>query len=646
ADWQHPYVNIFKHFKVDDWKRSSKVGDVSTYMNKTLKCSVFRIRAPVPANSYILVPKHIKQSLGLTGRYFYLLFRPTPGKYFLVHLDVSVKGGLTVRISFSNMLKEFKSTPTWLQFPFLCAAAEESTAKTNGHEGYLITYDPVPGWMGPAPPSVRWTYLMLDLEYMLSIYLQHCYHSLKSVKLCANTGGISFNEAKLMGLTSSQGMSPVPREMTFPVPKGSSWHDLYDYIRFPPDGSELSSDTIQKDKVITGAFSEANITALSLYLQLPKKQTVVVTSIPELGVVSAHQKDASLGPVDDQHQQRSARSSSYQHTPVTAEDRDAHVYAHPNASPDEHAEESEEELLPDPILSLSRIIGFGGATARCALWTKTGDAVVYPCHAIIVSMNVSSNHQRFFVGHNDKVSALAFNGNTTLLASAQIGNHSVVRVWNYLKGTCLSMFRVHAHSVCSLSFSYSGSILCGVGKDSKNKTMVVVWNTLNVMKGADVTVIAKAHTDVDINTMKVTCFDDTRMVSCGWDNIRLWRVRNGTLRSCPVDLGEYRSMDFTDVAFEEDSSNLDHNDSTLYASSRNGYIFEIDYSRVVIKNIRRLQPAQQLRENCWEKPPLKRDTGIAINSISVSSSFCCTGSEDGFLRLWSLDFTNVFLEAG
>lgn len=43
--------------------------------------------------------------------------------------------------------------------------------------------------------------------------------------------------------------------------------------------------------------------------------------------------------------------------------------------------------------------------------------------------------------------------------------------------------------------------------------MVVVWNTLNVMKGADVTVLAKAHTDVDINTMKVTCFDDTRYLS-------------------------------------------------------------------------------------------------------------------------------------
>lgn len=57
--------------------------------DKTLKCPVFRIRGPVPANSFILLPKNSSQSLGLTGRFFYLLFRPTPGKYFVVHLDVA-----------------------------------------------------------------------------------------------------------------------------------------------------------------------------------------------------------------------------------------------------------------------------------------------------------------------------------------------------------------------------------------------------------------------------------------------------------------------------------------------------------------------------------------------------------------------------
>lgn len=44
--------------------------------------------------------------------------------------------------------------------------------------------------------------------------------------------GVSFNEAKLMGLASSQGTGPMPRDMSFPVPKGGSWHDLYDYIKY------------------------------------------------------------------------------------------------------------------------------------------------------------------------------------------------------------------------------------------------------------------------------------------------------------------------------------------------------------------------------------------------------------------------------
>ncbi|KAM9336626.1 WD repeat-containing protein 90 [Symphorus nematophorus] len=701
-DWQHPYVNIFKHVKVEDWKRSAKEGAVSAHMNKALKCSVFQIRGPVPASSYILVPKNSNQSLGLTGRYFYLLFRPTPGKYFVVHLDVSAEEARVVRISFSNMFKEFKSTPTSLQFPFLCGAAKdsvyESTAKSARH-----------GLVGPAPTSVRWTCLMMDLQYALSVYLNHCYSHLKSVKLCANMAvknmftsdllldpGVSFSEAKLMGLASSQGTGAIPREMSFPVPKGASWHDLYDYIRFPSEGIKLPFDSIQKGSPRPEARRVSNqrspirkesrcvnlskpvqdrvslIHQITMPKSLPRNHTPLVTNIPELGIVSTHQKDDDWhSDNDDQSQQESPHSGSDQLTfrpHCDAGDRGVHVYVHPEDGFSKHGEEGEEEflctpvphpvhlslskenrqqkLLPDPILRLNRIIGFGGATTKCALWTKSGDAVVYPCHAIIVSMKISSNQQRFFIGHTDKVSALAFNGNTTLLASAQTGNHSVVRLWNYHKGTCLAMFRIHAHSLSSLSFSYSGGILCGVGKDSHSKTMVAVWNTLNVSKGGEVTILAKAHTDVDIHTMKVAFFDDTRMVSCGRDNVRLWRVRNGTLRSCPVNLGEYHSMDFTDIAFEEGiSSSQCIDDRTLFASSRSGHIFEIDYSRVVIRNVRRLLPAQQQHAHRREKWSFNTGPAISINSISVSSSFCCTGSEDGFLRLWPLDFSAVFLEA-
>ncbi|XP_029977706.1 WD repeat-containing protein 90 isoform X2 [Sphaeramia orbicularis] len=696
--WQHPYVNIFKHLKVEEWKKSSKEGDVTTYTDKTLKCSVFRIKGPVPTNSYILLPKNSSQSLGLTGRYLYLLFRPTPTKYFVVHIDVTAEEGQVVRLSFSNMFKEFKSTATWLQFPYLCGAAKDSVYESTAKSARQ-------GLIGPAPISVRWTCLMLDLECMLLSYLNRSYSHLKSIKLCANMAvknlftsdlllnpGVSFSEAKLMGLSSSRGTGPVPREMAFPVPRGSSWHDLYDYIRFPSDGTKLPFDSIQKgsqspelrwastqkkhlrQKSDCFHLSKPIQDRVSLIQQIttPKSvssnQTPVVTSIPELGMVSTHRKEDVLIHNHIQHQQDSPGSSSHQVTSRPSCDADnggVHVYVHPCEELCKQGDESEEyfctddphvvhlssskqtkqKLLPDPILHLRRIIGFGGANTKHALWTKSGDEVVYPCHAVIISMNISSKQQRFFIGHTDKVSALAFNGHTTLLASAQTGSHGVVRVWDHQSGNCLAMFRIHAHSMSVLSFSYSGSILCGVGKDRHSKTMVVVWNTLHVNKEGIVTVLAKAHTDVDIHTMKVAFFDETRMVSCGRDNIRLWRMRNGTLRSCPVNLGEYHSLDFTDVAFEEGISSGHVDDRILFASSRSGHIFEIDYSRVVIRNVRRLLPAQEQHGDRREKWTFKTGPGIAINSISLSASFCATGSEDGFLRLWPLDFSSVFLEA-
>ncbi|KAF5903985.1 WD repeat-containing protein 90, partial [Clarias magur] len=254
--WQHPYVNLFKHVKLDEWRKARKEGDVTTYMDKTLKCTVFRIRGSVPASNYILIPKTSSQSLGLTGRYLYLLFRPCANKHFVVHLDVAAEEGHVIRLSFSSMFKEFKSTATWLQFPFLCATAPgsvyESTAKTTKH-----------GLVGPAPVRVRWTCLMMDLHYVLSVYVNRTHSHLKSVKLCANMAvknlvtsdlvldpGLSFSEVRQTGMVLPEGTAPMPRDMCFPLPKGGSWHQMYDYIRFPSDGAKTPFDSIQKEQSI------------------------------------------------------------------------------------------------------------------------------------------------------------------------------------------------------------------------------------------------------------------------------------------------------------------------------------------------------------------------------------------------------------
>lgn len=206
------------------------------------------------------------------------------------------------------MFKEFKSTPTWLQFPFLCAAANDSVyegrAKTNRHgkmqhpNCYTHQLWPVDSWVYSCMVyEYIWHHSRFDgscssfsaLDLSNAGFRIHDVHLSQTLlpqpeehqALCKHGGekhvyyspaawsrwhphrspifmftlyilqlrffwefntylplpfssltGISFNEAKLMGLTSSQGLGPIPREMAFPVPKGTSWHDLYDYIRY------------------------------------------------------------------------------------------------------------------------------------------------------------------------------------------------------------------------------------------------------------------------------------------------------------------------------------------------------------------------------------------------------------------------------
>ncbi|NXY80532.1 WDR90 protein, partial [Glareola pratincola] len=171
----------------------------------------------------------------LAGRYLYLLFRPMPRKHFVVHLDVATQENQVVRVSFSTLFKEFKATATWLQFPFLCGAAEGSLCGGDAARRDLV---------GAAPADARWTCLVLDLPSILSLYLSRPFGHLKGVKLCSNLlvknlctsdllfdPGVTFSEARRAHLPC-RGVAPMPREMAFPVPEGRNWHDLYDYIRY------------------------------------------------------------------------------------------------------------------------------------------------------------------------------------------------------------------------------------------------------------------------------------------------------------------------------------------------------------------------------------------------------------------------------
>ena len=69
-----------------------------------------------------------------------------------------------------------------------------------------------------------------------------------------------------------------------------------------------------------------------------------------------------------------------------------------------------------------------------------------------------------------------------------------------------------------------------------------------------------------------------------------------------------------------------------YASTKSGHVFEIHYKTITVKRTWHVLPS---------------NTGcVSIRALVVHEVFCVTGSDDGVLRVWPLDFSTVFMEAG
>ena len=147
-------------------------------------------------------------------------------------MEAVTSTGMVIRISFSNLFKEFKSTSTWLQFPYMeGTSASESSAQQH-----------------PAD-SPRWSLLVVDLKTILSKYVHSSYAYLKNLKLCANlvVKNVFTSDHNYSPLVDGSGSSenkyhgyahPLPRELAFPLPKGSSFVDVYNYVQFTFNSGE------------------------------------------------------------------------------------------------------------------------------------------------------------------------------------------------------------------------------------------------------------------------------------------------------------------------------------------------------------------------------------------------------------------------
>jgi len=305
----------------------------------------------------------------------------------------------------------------------------------------------------------------------------------------------------------------------------------------------------------------------------------------------------------------------------------AHIGQELNRSP---------KLQMDPILELKHIIGYSPDKCLSLKWSRLPkeNVVIFPSSGTLVAMDVETRSQiRFFFGHTAPICCFDLNANGTLLASAQEGKNSLIRIWDYNSGRFLQILTMPVVVVKCLSFSHDGKYLAGVGKDSHNKEIIMVWDISQITESnQEPKVIAKQTSDFNILCLKFSPIDSSRMASCGKENIRMWRIKEtGNIRGSAVVLNHHaRNTVFTSLDFDYGFRSTDPSENEslkrVFVASKHGLVFQINYHN------ESLEGTFQLHDS-------------AIYSIAVNDAFCVTGSEDQYLRVWPLDFSEFFMEA-
>jgi hypothetical protein len=81
--------------------------------DRTIGKVCYRISGSIPAKNFLQVPKKKTDSLSLTGRYLYAMICVHPSKLFVMHFDLVVEEGFTVRLSISNIFKADEQVRVW-----------------------------------------------------------------------------------------------------------------------------------------------------------------------------------------------------------------------------------------------------------------------------------------------------------------------------------------------------------------------------------------------------------------------------------------------------------------------------------------------------------------------------------------------------
>jgi WD40 repeat protein len=210
-------------------------------------------------------------------------------------------------------------------------------------------------------------------------------------------------------------------------------------------------------------------------------------------------------------------------------------------------------------------------------------------------------------------------------------------LWKFESRRCICATRViNTYNLHALDFGIenSSSSLLIVGYDEQSRTVVCIYNALNAYKGS-IELISRATTDASITHIRFVPYDITKFLSIGLDNILFWRIKNEKdLQSINISINDLDHLEYTNLQFEYLSKNK-LNELIVYITTKTGHILELLYDERRIIKIYYLS----------DKITINKESSFNISTLTCTNHFFITGSNDGYIRVWSKDFSQVYIEA-
>jgi len=597
-------------------------GNTKKYMDKELNKMCFKIRGTVSSANYVTNSAKVKDLL-LRGKYIYSIFRRVPDQALTMHLDFVTSKALSFRITISTFFSEPKVAGNTLRLPLSHWFSDKQLADDS------------------------WVILALDVPAVIKKFASGSFVNdsvghLRSTTSCASMAlfGIFVSDVVFSRETLCEEISISNIEKFKWCPKRPKA-----VLR---DGSGTSSGgnvkTPERSASANFFGSKELLDENSSMLKVRR-----VNGKSNLTPRSQLTPERPTATPEPQVQQQQQQEQQQEHTQRQQQQEEPLLPLPFGKSPLRNTLFSP-PIPPRPLkpTKLSRIIGCGGGSKSNNIsWCDDDKRLCFNINNSIVSVDVKNEAQQFI--HNlSPVSLTTVSQSSKLIGCA---SSTFLKIFNN-GHHCVANISLHNSKSgelppkpISIAFNVNESSFACVLLDSQRRTSIVIYDVSSLSSDKDVDVggdptssaacvrslpiLGRQTSDFPITKMSFSPYENSRLVSCGSENVRFWRLKSDHLPACPAILNEFaRGTAFTDVAFESSYGMLDDRDiqKIVFVSSDKGTILQISYTTRSVLCVLRLH------------------TG-PINTLCVNEGYAVTGGSDGYLRLWPLDFSDFLLEA-